>query len=158
MPASMHSYYLRSMYIKNLLAKPGGIELAGVPIDLTRVRTPLYFASTLEDHIAPWRSTYAGARLFTGPVRFVLGGSGHIAGIINPPAAGKYGYWTNPKLPDEAEQWFKGASQHPGSWWPDWAGWIAQHGGDKVPARLPGKRGLKAIEDAPGSYAKMRLD
>ena len=158
MPASMHSYYLRSMYIKNLLAKPGGIELAGVPIDLTRVRTPLYFASTLEDHIAPWRSTYAGARLFTGPVRFVLGGSGHIAGIINPPAAGKYGYWTNPKLPDEAEQWFKGASQHPGSWWPDWAGWVAQHGGDKVPARLPGKRGLKAIEDAPGSYAKMRLD
>jgi len=158
MPASMHSYYLRSMYIKNLLAKPGGIELAGVPIDLTRVRTPLYFASTLEDHIAPWRSTYAGARLFTGPVRFVLGGSGHIAGIINPPAAGKYGYWTNPKLPDEAEQWFKGASKHPGSWWPDWAGWIAQHGGDKVPARLPGKRGLKAIEDAPGSYAKMRLD
>jgi len=158
MPASMHSYYLRSMYIKNLLAKPGGIELAGVPIDLTRVRTPLYFASTLEDHIAPWRSTYAGARLFTGPVRFVLGGSGHIAGIINPPAAGKYGYWTNSKRPDEPEQWFKGASQHPGSWWPDWAGWIAQHGGDKVPARLPGKRGLKAIEDAPGSYAKMRDD
>ncbi len=158
MPASMHSYYLRSMYIKNLLAKPGGIELAGVPINLTRVRTPLYFASTLEDHIAPWRSTYAGARLFTAPVRFVLGGSGHIAGIVNPPAAGKYGYWTNPKLPDEAEQWFKGASQHPGSWWPDWAGWVAQHGGDKVPARLPGKRGLKAIEDAPGSYAKMRVD
>ena len=158
MPVSMHSYYLRSMYIKNLLAQPGGIELAGVPIDLTRVRTPLYFASTLEDHIAPWRSTYSGARLFTGPVRFVLGGSGHIAGIVNPPAAGKYGYWTNPKLSDEPEQWFKGASQHPGSWWPDWAGWVAQHGGDKVPARLPGKRGLKAIEDAPGSYAKMRVD
>jgi len=158
MPATMHSYYLRSMYIKNLLAKPGGLELAGVPIDLSRVRTPLYFASTLEDHIAPWRSTYAGAKLFNGPVRFVLGGSGHIAGIVNPPAAGKYGYWTNPKLPDEAEQWFKGASQHPGSWWPDWAGWVAQHGGNKVHARLPGKRGLKAIEDAPGSYAKMRVD
>ncbi len=158
MPASMHSYYLRSMYIKNLLAKPGGIELAGVPIDLNRVRTPLYFASTLEDHIAPWRSTYAGAKLFTGPVRFVLGGSGHIAGIVNPPAANKYGYWTNPKLSDEPEQWFKGASQHPGSWWPDWAGWAAQHGGNKVPARLPGKRGLKALEDAPGSYAKMSAD
>jgi len=158
MPASMHSYYLRSMYINNLLAKPGGIELAGVPIDLTRVRTPLYFASTLEDHIAPWRSTYAGAGLFNGPVRFVLGGSGHIAGIVNPPAAGKYGYWTNSKRPAEPEQWFKGASQHPGSWWPDWAGWVAQHGGDRVPARLPGKRGLKAIEDAPGSYAKMRVD
>jgi len=158
MPASMHSYYLRSMYIKNLLAKPGGLELAGVPIDLRRVRTPLYFASTLEDHIAPWRSTYAGAKLFTGPVRFVLGGSGHIAGIVNPPAAGKYGYWTNPKLTDAPEQWFRGASQHPGSWWPDWAGWVAQHGGNKMHARLPGKRGLKAIEDAPGSYAKMRVD
>ena len=158
MPAAMHSYYLRSLYLKNLLAQPGGLELAGVPIDLTRVRTPLYFASTLEDHIAPWRSTYAGARLFSGPVRFVLGGSGHIAGIVNPPAANKYGYWTNPKRPDEAEQWFKGASQHPGSWWPDWAGWVAQHGGDKVAPRIPGKRGLKAIEDAPGSYAKMRVD
>jgi len=158
MPAAMHSYYLRNLYIKNLLAKPGGIELGGVPIDLTRVRTPLYFVSTLEDHIAPWRSTYAGAKLFPDPVRFVLGGSGHIAGIVNPPAAGKYSYWTHPKLPDDPENWLKGASQHPGSWWPDWAGWIAQHGGDKVPARIPGRGKLKAIEDAPGSYVRMRVD
>ena len=158
MPAAMHSYYLRNLYMKNLLAKPGGIELAGVAIDLGRVGTPLYFVSTLEDHIAPWRSTYAGAKLFPGPVRFVLGGSGHIAGIVNPPAAGKYSYWTHPKLPDDPEKWLKGASQHPGSWWPDWAGWVAQHGGNKVPARIPGKGRLKAIEDAPGSYVRMRVD
>ena len=158
MPATMHSYYLRNLYMKNLLAKPGGIELGGVAIDLGRVRTPLYFVSTVEDHIAPWHSTFAGAKLFSGPVRFVLGGSGHIAGIVNPPAAGKYSYWTNPRLPEDPEKWLKGASQHPGSWWPDWAGWVAQHGGDKVPARIPGKGKLKAIEDAPGSYVKMRVD
>jgi polyhydroxyalkanoate synthase len=158
MPAAMHSFYLRKMYIENRLAQPGGLTLAGVPIDLSRVKTPLYFVSTVEDHIAPWRSTYRGAKLFPGPVRFVLGGSGHIAGIVNPPAANKYAYWTNPRLPDDAESWMKGASQHPGSWWTDWAGWIAQHGGDKVPPRIPGKGKLKAIEDAPGSYVKMRVD
>ena len=158
MPAAMHSFYLRTMYIKNLLAQPGGVELAGVPIDLTRVKTPLYFVSTVEDHIAPWRSTYAGAKCFTGPVRFVLGGSGHIAGIVNPPAGGKYSYWTNPKLPATPEAWQKGAQQHAGSWWPDWAKWVAPHSGDKVPARVPGKGKLKVIEAAPGAYARMRAD
>jgi len=158
MPAAMHSFYLRNLYMKNLLAQPGGISLGGVPIDLTRVKTPLYFASTVEDHIAPWRSTYAGAKLFTGPVRFVLGGSGHIAGIVNPPAANKYSYWTNPKRSEKPEQWQQAASQHPGSWWPDWAGWVAQHGGDKVPQRIPGKGKLKAVEAAPGAYARMRAD
>jgi polyhydroxyalkanoate synthase len=158
MPAAMHSFYLRNMYIKNLLATPGGLSLAGVPIDLTRVKTPLYFASTVEDHIAPWRSTYTGAKLFKSPVRFVLGGSGHIAGIVNPPAANKYAYWTNPKLPGDPEQWHKDATQHPGSWWTDWAGWVSDYAGDKVPARIPGKGKLKAIEPAPGAYAKMRVD
>ena len=158
MPAAMHSFYLRNMYIKNLLAKPGGLALAGVPIDLTRVKTPLYFASTVEDHIAPWRSTYTGAKLFKSPVRFVLGGSGHIAGIVNPPAANKYAYWTNPELPGDPEQWHKDATQHPGSWWTDWAGWVSEYAGDKVPARIPGKGKLKAIEAAPGAYAKMRVD
>jgi polyhydroxyalkanoate synthase subunit PhaC len=158
MPAAMHSYYLRNMYLKNLLKKPGGLELAGVRVDLARVKTSLYFASTLEDHIAPWRSTYDGARLFTGPVRFVLGNSGHIAGIINPPAASRYGYWTSHRLPDKADAWLKGATQHPGSWWTDWAGWVAPHGGDKVPPRIPGKGRLKAIENAPGSYVKVRAE
>ncbi len=158
MPAAMHSYYLRNFYLKNLLVKPGGIQLGGVPIDLTRVKTPLYFLSTVEDHIAPWRSCYAGARRFPGPVRFVLGGSGHIAGIVNPPAANKYCYWTHSRMPADPEQWLKGASQHPGSWWNDWADWAAPHGGDKVSPRIPGKGKLKAIEDAPGSYVKMRVD
>jgi poly[(R)-3-hydroxyalkanoate] polymerase subunit PhaC len=158
MPAAMHSFYLRNMYLKNLLKKPGGLTLDGVPIDLTKVHVPLYFASTIEDHIAPWRATYAGARLFRGPVRFVLGGSGHIAGIVNPPAANKYHYWTNDKLADDPEKWLAGAQQHAGSWWPDWAGWVARHAGEKVPARIPGKGGLKVIEDAPGSYVKVRGD
>ena len=158
MPAAMHSYYLRNFYLNNLLAQPGGIRLNGVPIDLSKVRTPVYFASTVEDHIAPWRSTYAGARLFGGPSRFVLGGSGHIAGIVNPPAANKYSYWTQTKLSDSPEDWLRKATQQPGSWWPDWAGWVAQHAGEKVTARIPGKGKLKAIEDAPGSYVRMRGD
>jgi len=158
MPATMHSFYLRNMYIGNLLAQPGGLTLAGTPIDLGRVTVPLYFVSTVEDHIAPWRSTYAGAKCFKSPVRFVLGGSGHIAGIVNPPAANKYAYWTNPKLPQAPEQWQKAATQHPGSWWTDWASWVGPHAGDKVPARVPGKGKLKVIEAAPGAYARMRVD
>jgi len=158
MPAAMHSFYLRNMYLRNLLCKPGGITLAGVPIDVTRIETPAYFISAVEDHIAPWKSTYAGAKLLKGPVRFVLGGSGHIAGIINPPAANKYCYWTNDKLAADPDGWLKAARQHPGSWWTDWGRWAAKHGGKKVAARIPGKGKLKAIEDAPGSYVKVRVD
>ncbi len=158
MPAAMHSFYLRNMYLKNLLREPGGITLAGVPIDVTRVETPAYFISTLEDHIAPWQSTYAGAQLLKGPVRFVLGGSGHIAGIINPPAANKYCYWTGESLRATPGEWLETATQHPGSWWTDWGAWAAHHGGGKVRARVPGKGKLKAIEDAPGSYVRVYLD
>jgi polyhydroxyalkanoate synthase len=158
MPARMHTFYLRNMYIGNKLRKPGGITLAGVPIDVTQVTTPACFVSTVEDHIAPWKTTYLGARLLKGPVRFVLGGSGHIAGIVNPPAANKYWYWTNPELPENADAWLSAAEKHPGSWWTDWAQWIAGFGGEKVPARTPGDGGLKVLEDAPGSYAKLRLD
>ena len=158
MPAAMHSFYLRNMYLKNLLRKPGGITLAGIPIDVTQVTVPACFVSTLDDHIAPWKSTYAGAKLLKGPVRFVVGGSGHIAGIINPPAANKYCYWTNEAQPDGPDDWLKSATQHPGSWWTDWGKWIARRGGDKVAARMPGKGKLKSIEDAPGSYARMRAD
>ncbi|MGE0557658.1 MAG: PHA/PHB synthase family protein [Burkholderiales bacterium] len=158
MPASMHSFYLRNMYLKNLLREPGGIILAGVPIDVSKVKTPAYFISTAEDHIAPWQSTYAGARLLRGPVRFVLGGSGHIAGIINPPEAGKYCYWTNEKLAENPEQWQKEAVQHPGSWWTDWGTWVARHAGPKVAARIPGKGKFSPIEDAPGSYVRVHLE
>ncbi len=158
MPARMHSFYLRNMYMANRLGVPGGISLAGVPIDLSQVRMPAYFVSTVEDHIAPWKTTYRGARYLGGPVRFVLGGSGHIAGIVNPPAGRKYHYWTNEDLPEAPEQWFEGATQHPGSWWEDWQAWIdAQNAGDKVPARVPGEGALPTIEDAPGRYVMQRL-
>jgi polyhydroxyalkanoate synthase len=161
MPAKMHSFYLRNMYMKNLLKEPGGIELCGTPIDLRKIKIPAYFISTIEDHIAPWKGTYLGAQRLSGPVRFVLGGSGHIAGIVNPPSANKYGYWVNPAktLPATPEQWFEGAQQQPGSWWTDWQQWIAaQNGDEKVPARDPAKGKLKPLEDAPGSYVKLRLD
>jgi poly[(R)-3-hydroxyalkanoate] polymerase subunit PhaC len=158
MPAKMHSFYLRNMYIKNLLIQPGGMTLAGVPIDLRKIKTPAYFLSTVEDHIAPWKSTYAGARLMNGPVNFVLGGSGHIAGVINPPYANKYGYRTNVKLASNPDSWLKSAKQHKGSWWTDWDNWVTRYSGDKIPARVPGKGKLKALEDAPGSYVKLRLD
>jgi polyhydroxyalkanoate synthase len=157
MPAAMHSFYLRNMYLRNELAKPGGIVMNDTPIDLTKVDLPIYFISTVEDHIAPWKSTYSGARLFKGPVRFVLGGSGHIAGIINPPAANKYGYSTNETLAADPDSWLEGAKQHAGSWWTDWARWIEKHAGGDVPARVPGSGKLKAIEDAPGSYVTTRL-
>jgi polyhydroxyalkanoate synthase len=154
MPARMHSYYLRNMYIKNLMGVPGGLELAGERIDLSKVKLPSYFISTVEDHIAPWKTTYKGARYLGGPVRFVLGGSGHIAGIVNPPSAKKYHYWTNDASAATADDWFAGAQQHAGSWWDDWQSWMNErNGGDKVPARIP----AHAIEDAPGSYASLRL-
>jgi polyhydroxyalkanoate synthase len=158
MPAAMHSFYLRNMYLRNALRKAGGITLLGVPIDLKQVKTPAYFASTLEDHIAPWQSTYAGARLLAGETRFVLGGSGHIAGTINPPAANKYGYWTREKLAGAPQHWLATAEQHTGSWWTDWAQWIAARGGGKVAAREPGAGQLPALEDAPGSYVRVKLN
>jgi poly[(R)-3-hydroxyalkanoate] polymerase subunit PhaC len=158
MPAAMHSYYLRNMYLRNLLAQPGALTVCGTPIDLRAVRVPLYFVSTIEDHIAPWRTTYAGAQLFGQPPRFVLGGSGHIAGIINPPSANKYGYWTNEACPPDPETWLAAATRHEGSWWPDWMRWAIEHAGDQVPARLAGAGTLSVIEPAPGSYVKVRLD
>ena len=158
MPAKMHSYYLRNMYMNNLLREPGGLTLGGVKIDLAKVNVPAYFVSAIEDHIAPWKTTYAGPQILGGKSRFVLSGSGHIAGMINPPAAEKYGYWTGTEISDDAETWFAGAHQHPGSWWPDWRKWIEPHLGKEVPARVPGKGKLKVIEAAPGSYARTRAD
>ena len=123
------------------MGMPGGIELAGVPIDLSKVKLPSYFISTVEDHIAPWKTTYKGAQYLEGPVRFVLGGSGHIAGIVNPPAAKKYHYWTNDSLPETADEWFESARRRsPGSWWEDWQALDrAATAADKVPARIPGE-------------------
>jgi polyhydroxyalkanoate synthase len=156
LPAAMHSYYLRNMYHENLLVKPGGLTFDGVPIDLTTIETPAFMLSAKEDHIAPWASTYAATQLFSGPVKFVLAASGHIAGVVNPPAAEKYSHWTNPKNPKDPQDWLAGAKEHPGSWWPVWSKWAAKHGGGKVAARTPGDRELKVIEAAPGSYAAVR--
>ena len=158
MPAKMHSFYLRNMYMGNKLREAGGITLAGVPIDLSKVKVPAYFVSAMEDHIAPWKTTYAGTGLFDGKSRFVLSGSGHIAGMINPPAAKKYGYWTNERRPASADDWFAAATQHEGSWWSDWRAWIEPYLGPEVPPRVPGKGKLPVIEAAPGSYARLRAD
>ena len=160
MPAAMHSFYLRTMYMENRLIEPGGIEIDGTPIDLGKIKVPCYFISTIEDHIAPWKSTYMGARRFGGPTRFVLGGSGHIAGIVNPPAANKYGYWLNPaaKLADTADAWLEGAQQHPGSWWTDWQAWVTAHDSEQTEARDPVNGKLEVLEDAPGSFVKIRID
>jgi polyhydroxyalkanoate synthase len=158
MPAKMHSYYLRNMYMGNKLREPNALKLAGVPIDLSKVDVPTYFVSAIEDHIAPWKTTYAGPGLMKGSKRFVLSGSGHIAGMINPPAANKYGYWTNENLDGDADAWFASATQHAGSWWTDWRAWVQPFLDKEVPARVPGKGKLPVIEAAPGSYARLRAD
>ena len=159
MPAAMHSFYLRKMYLENKLVEPGGIKLAGVALDLRRIAVPSYIISTREDHIAPWKSTYAAVNLYKGPVKFVLSASGHIAGVVNPPKAKKYCYWTNDANPKTPDAWLKGAREHPGSWWPDWQKWVSKHAGKKsVPARKPGNGKLKPLGDAPGEYVKVRSD
>ncbi|MFT3770569.1 MAG: hypothetical protein QM820_34515 [Minicystis sp.] len=156
MPAKMHSYYLRNMYQHNRFKEPNGITLLGQPLDLGKVTIPVYFLSTREDYIAPWKTTYLGTQLVKGPVRFVLGGSGHIAGVINPAGSKKYGYSTNPEVPATSDAWLAGAKPHDGSWWPDWLAWIKPTSGEEVPARQPGGGVLPAIEDAPGSYVRVR--
>ncbi|MCG8359970.1 MAG: class I poly(R)-hydroxyalkanoic acid synthase [Kiloniellales bacterium] len=156
MPAVMHSFYLRKMYQENQLVRPGAITLGGVPIDLTTVKTPTFMLSTREDHIAPWKATYAATQLFSGPVKFVLAASGHIAGVVNPPAGGKYSHWTNTRNPKDPDAWFKSATEHPGSWWPEWLKWIGKKSGAKVAARSPGDGKLKVLEEAPGSYVKVK--
>jgi polyhydroxyalkanoate synthase subunit PhaC len=157
MPAAMHSFYLRKMYQENLLSQPGGITLNGEKIDLGRVKTPSYFLSTREDHIAPWKSTYRGTQLLGGDKRFVLAASGHIAGVVNPPDSGKYNHWISTDLPPDAESWFQGATEMSGSWWPDWQRWVTSLDKAQVKARQPGDGKLKPIEDAPGSYVAVRL-
>jgi polyhydroxyalkanoate synthase len=155
MPAKMHSFYLRRMYQENDLCKAGAITLMGAPIDLRKIKVPSYLISTREDHIAPWKSTYRGTQLYSGPVRFVLAASGHIAGVVNPPEGGKYSHWVNEELPATADEWFAGATELAGSWWPDWQRWIIAQDKAMVPARVPGEGKLPALEDAPGSYVRV---
>ncbi|HBM50434.1 MAG TPA: class I poly(R)-hydroxyalkanoic acid synthase [Marinobacter sp.] len=156
LPSRMHSYYLREMYLHNRLVQPDALTMNGETINLSEIRVPSFFLSARQDHIAKWKTTYHGAHAYGGDVRFVLSGSGHIAGVINPPYKEKYGFWTNNTLPEDPDAWFSGAEQHPGSWWPYWREWIAGYEGDQVPARQPGEGKLEVIEDAPGSYVKVK--
>ena len=158
MPHKMHSFYLRNMYQKNLLRQAGALTLGGQPIDLSKVTTPVFIQASKEDHIAPFKSVFKNLKLFGGPAELMLAGSGHIAGVINHPDAKKYQHWTNSKKKEyaSAEEWFADATQHPGSWWPYWDKWLSKKSGPKVPARDPAKGKLKPIEDAPGSYVKVK--
>ena len=155
MPKALHLFYLRNFYKDNALTM-GKLTLGGERLDLSKVTIPIYVQSSKDDHIAPYRSVYRGARAFGGPVTFTMAGSGHIAGVINPPAARKYQHWTNDSLPGDVSQWIAGAQEHPGSWWPHWSAWLKARSGGEVPARDPAKGPLKPLEDAPGSFVLVR--
>jgi len=160
-PGRFMQSYIKDLYSNNLLAKPGGITVASIPIDLSTVKTPSYFQAGKDDHIAPAISCFKLTKAFSGPHRFMLAGSGHIAGVVNPPSAMKYQHWTLPdgmNTPDTLEAFREAAVETKGSWWPDWIGWLAPQSGKMVKARVPGKaKGFKAIEDAPGRYVKERI-
>jgi polyhydroxyalkanoate synthase len=156
MPAANHSFYLRNCYLDNKLAK-GRMVIDGEPLDLKAVKVPIYNLATREDHIAPPKSVLLGCKFFGGPVKFVMSGSGHIAGVVNPPAKNKYQYWTGPRPRGaDLDGWLEKAKEYPGSWWPDWLVWLTRQSPTEVPARPPGEGALKAIEDAPGSYVRVR--
>ncbi|HKL51328.1 MAG TPA: class I poly(R)-hydroxyalkanoic acid synthase [Wenzhouxiangellaceae bacterium] len=154
LPETMHTWYLRELYLNNKLVEPGGVEMDGVPIDLSTIDLPVYLQSGREDHIAPYQSVYKATQIYSGDVTFMLAGSGHIAGVINPPAANKYGFWTNDQLPEDPEQWIEGADYHAGSWWGHWNDWVKPYAGRRVAAREPGGGVLPQIEPAPGSYVR----
>jgi polyhydroxyalkanoate synthase len=155
MPAANHSFYLRNCYLDNKLTK-GEMEIGGVKLDLGKVKIPVYNLATREDHIAPAKSVLYGSRYLGGPVKFVLAGSGHIAGVINPPDKHKYQYWTGGPPEGDLEQWLAKATERPGSWWPDWLDWIKAQDAETLPARAIGGGKLEPTEDAPGSYVKVR--
>lgn len=154
MPCAMHSFYLRNMYLENKLIEPEGLEIGGVKIDVRDIKTPAYFLSTREDHIAPWKATYSGYSVFTGPKKFTLSASGHVAGVVNPPAAGKYCFWSSAEDTPSAAKWLEHATETKGSWWTDWQKWVADYAGKSVAARPP----ENAIEPAPGSYVQKKPD
>jgi len=160
LPATMYRFYMEKMFQKNLLIKPGGLSFFGKPVDLRKNSIPSFILGAIDDHISPWKSVYPATQLFSGINKFVLAGSGHVAGVINPPAGNKYNYWTNDNFPDNPDEWLENANEHKGSWWNDWASWVSEYGGEKIAAksRKPGKGALPAIEDAPGSYVQVRTE
>lgn len=155
MPKALHLFYLRNFYKDNALAK-GELTIGGERLDLSKVKIPIFVQSSKEDHIAPYRSVFRGAKLFGGPVTFMMAGSGHIAGVINPPGANKYQHWINDQKCESVEVWQAGAKEFPGSWWPYWGEWLKARSGDQVPARDPAKGKLKPLEDAPGSFVLVK--
>ncbi len=156
LPAKMHSFYLRNMYMENNLAKPSKIKIAGVPVDLHNIHMPCYFLSGIDDHIAPWRATYQAHELISGPIKFVLSGSGHVAGVVNPPGKNKYYYWTNDTKNLSSTKWLSSATKCNGSWWPDWAKWLKTHSGKKIKPISEAVVKKYYVEDAPGSYVMIK--
>ncbi|MBA4176065.1 MAG: class I poly(R)-hydroxyalkanoic acid synthase [Leptothrix sp. (in: Bacteria)] len=165
LPGPMYCWYLRHTYLRNELKQPGKLRVCGQPVDLGAIEAPFFVYGSREDHIVPWAAAYASMPLVKGPNArrpndrtFVLGASGHIAGVINPPAKGKRSHWTNTSLPASADGWLAGATEHPGSWWPTWSAWLEGHGGKLVNApKAPGSARFKAIEPAPGRYVKVKV-
>ncbi len=158
LPGPMYTWYLRHMYLQNELKDPGALTVCGQKVDLGSIEAPVFVYGSREDHIVPWDAAYRSVPLFKGKRKFVLGASGHIAGVINPPAKGKRSHWVNDKTPDDAQAWFDGATEQPGSWWPVWTDWLKPLGGKLVAApKTPGGGGHKAIEPAPGRYVKVKV-
>lgn len=157
LPGPMYCWYLRNTYLENNLAVPGKVTVCGEPVDFGRIQAPAFIYASREDHIVPWQGAYASTRLLKGKKQFVLGASGHIAGVINPPAKNKRSHWTNARLPADPQAWLAGATEHPGSWWTAWARWLADHAGRQLAApRTPGNRRHQPIEPAPGRYVKAK--
>ncbi len=158
LPGPWYCWYVRNTYLENNLRVPGRLEMCGARVDLGKVRVPTYILATREDHIVPWKTSYLSTQLVRGENRFVLGASGHIAGVINPAAKRKRSFWTNENLPTLPDDWLAQAAEEPGSWWPDWDRWLARFAGSEVPAPVaPGNAGYQPIEDAPGRYVKFRV-
>ncbi|MBC8210330.1 MAG: class I poly(R)-hydroxyalkanoic acid synthase [Gammaproteobacteria bacterium] len=159
MTAAMYTWYLRNMYLENKLIQPGAVKLCGVPVDLGKIDCPVYFLSAMEDHIAPWKTTFTATKVVKGPMQFVLGASGHIAGVINPAAKNKRNFWVNGELGKGADHWLETAESVPGSWWPHWDAWLKNQGGKQIPApQQLGSKDYPEIEPAPGAYVLARND
>jgi len=158
LPGPMYCWYVRNTYLENQLRVPGKLQVLGVPVDLGKIAVPAYVLATREDHIVPWRTGYRTTQLLGGDMRFVLGTSGHIAGIVNHPSNNMRSYWSSGKLPEDADAWLAKATEKPGSWWPDWGAWLEGFGGGRVKARARlGNTKFKPIEPAPGRYVKHRI-
>ena len=157
LPGPMYCWYLRHTYLQDELKQPGVLTVCGEKLDLGSVKAPVFIYASREDHIVPWKAAYASTRVMKGKKTFILGASGHIAGVINPPAKNKRNYWKNSTLPASADDWFDGATEVPGSWWGEWSAWLVPSSGKQVPApKLPGSSKYKAIEPAPGRYVKQK--